>query len=439
MATLVKAPYSFFTATDGTALEGGKIYIGEVGLDPEANPIVAYWDEALTITASQPIRTVAGLPDRTGSPAEIFVGVDYSITVRDANDVLVYTLLDAGSTLDTADSLSGAFDTIASASTTDLSTVSSVNVIIEGVATITALGTVSEGAKRYVEFAGVLILTHNATSLMLPSGANITTAVGDKCLFTSKGSGNWICDYFPINGEAIVTDITKDLVPVLGGPLDTNSKTVFESKGADLDSATPLILGTDGNNFDVTGSVTISSINTWGTASGVANLTFLGAPTVEHHATDLILPGGADLDLSAGDVLTLHEYDTGKYRCIGYIFADGTAVNGGLFTGEFSTSGQTITSAAQLVLPHSLGVEPELFSAKLTCTSADSGFSIGEIIPIPIAGGVSSRGVGVKVDATNITVRFGNATAVFDYLNDDTGVAATLNNARWTFGLKAWA
>jgi hypothetical protein len=44
-----------------------------------------------------------------------------------------------------------------------------------------------------VRFAAALTLTHNATSLILPGAANITTAAGDVGIFTSDGSGNWRC------------------------------------------------------------------------------------------------------------------------------------------------------------------------------------------------------------------------------------------------------
>ena len=44
---------------------------------------------------------------------------------------------------------------------------------------------------RCLVFQGILTLTHNATSLILPGGASITTAAGDSCVAISLGSGNW--------------------------------------------------------------------------------------------------------------------------------------------------------------------------------------------------------------------------------------------------------
>jgi hypothetical protein len=86
--------------------------------------------------------------------------------------------------------------TLASASTTDLGAVDSHVVNITGTTTITGLGTVSAGIRRKVWFSGALTLTHNGTSLILPTGSNITTAAGDSAEFVSLGSGNWRCLWF---------------------------------------------------------------------------------------------------------------------------------------------------------------------------------------------------------------------------------------------------
>jgi hypothetical protein len=82
---------------------------------------------------------------------------------------------------------------IASAGTTDLGAVAGVMHDITGTTTITSFGTVSAGIWKFVKFEGALTLTHNATSLILPGGANITTADGDVAIMLSEGSGNWRC------------------------------------------------------------------------------------------------------------------------------------------------------------------------------------------------------------------------------------------------------
>jgi len=82
---------------------------------------------------------------------------------------------------------------IASATTTDLSTATWNFVDITGTTTITGLWTVTAWAKRTLQFDWILILTHNASSLILPTGTNITTAAWDTCEMISLWSGNWVC------------------------------------------------------------------------------------------------------------------------------------------------------------------------------------------------------------------------------------------------------
>lgn len=88
---------------------------------------------------------------------------------------------------------------MASASTVDLSTADGYYIQITGTTTITALGTESAGIQYLLRFAGALTLTHNATSLILPGGANITTAAGAMALVISEGSGNWRMIYYSLD------------------------------------------------------------------------------------------------------------------------------------------------------------------------------------------------------------------------------------------------
>lgn len=94
MATIeVNPPYPAFAGTDGQPLENGYIWIGVVNLNPQTNPIDVYWDDAKTIPAPQPIRTLNGYPVLNGSPARFYVSDDYSIQVLDVKGSLVYTSL----------------------------------------------------------------------------------------------------------------------------------------------------------------------------------------------------------------------------------------------------------------------------------------------------------------------------------------------------------
>lgn len=80
--TQVTGPYPIFTDLDGTPLDDGYLYIGEINQDPEQNPIQVFWDANLTIPATQPIRTNNGYAYRNGTPALIYTGGQFSITIR---------------------------------------------------------------------------------------------------------------------------------------------------------------------------------------------------------------------------------------------------------------------------------------------------------------------------------------------------------------------
>lgn len=89
----VNPPFPIFSDIDGQPLENGYIWIGTVNLNPQTNPINVYWDAALTISATQPIRTLAGYPSNSGTPARFFVNADYSIRVMNRNGSTIYSSL----------------------------------------------------------------------------------------------------------------------------------------------------------------------------------------------------------------------------------------------------------------------------------------------------------------------------------------------------------
>ena len=91
----------------------------------------------------------------------------------------------------------GPVQTIASATTTDLGTITSHYASITGTTTITSFGVsgttlASTDFPFYrVAFAGSLTLTYNATSMILPGAANIQTAAGDTADVVYGGGSNW--------------------------------------------------------------------------------------------------------------------------------------------------------------------------------------------------------------------------------------------------------
>lgn len=98
---------------------------------------------------------------------------------------------------------------IASATTTDIWAATWNSPHITGTTTITWFGTVQAGTQRDITFDWILILTHNWASLILPTGANITTAAWDTCTMISEWSWNWRCaNYMKADWTALDSEVT---------------------------------------------------------------------------------------------------------------------------------------------------------------------------------------------------------------------------------------
>lgn len=95
---------------------------------------------------------------------------------------------------------------IASASTVDISSATGNYVHITGTTTITSFGTAPQaGVSRTLIFDNSLTLTHNVSAIVLPTGENIITSVGDVAVFIADTTTVWNCVvYTKANGEALV-------------------------------------------------------------------------------------------------------------------------------------------------------------------------------------------------------------------------------------------
>lgn len=207
------------------SINGGSTYTLQAGYSAL---VICNGTEWFTFFAP-PLALIANSVQTTGtSGVAIKNSGGSTVATMGANNLLVTTL--AGALNETQ----GA--TIASATTTDIGAATGNYVVVSGTTTITELGTIQAGTRRIVEFSGVLTLTHNATSLILPGGSNITTAAGDCATFVSEGSGNWRCvDYTKANGRALVATTTVFGTPLSQNPY-ANNTTVTQAHGL---SATP--------------------------------------------------------------------------------------------------------------------------------------------------------------------------------------------------------
>lgn len=84
-------PYPLFLDNHGALLDGGQIFVGEPGQDPESSPKDVFWNATGTLPAVQPLRTLGGVIVNGETPSFVFFEEgDYSLRILDADDLPVF-------------------------------------------------------------------------------------------------------------------------------------------------------------------------------------------------------------------------------------------------------------------------------------------------------------------------------------------------------------
>ena len=217
--------------------------------------------------------------------------------------------------------------------------------------------------------------------------AAIGYTAAEGLILTGQGSTNDVTIKNDADADVLEIPTGTTNVTVVGnftasGNIATNGSQSQWSKGADVASNSALGVGTDGNYFDVTGTTTITSINTTGGAGTVIKLHFDGACQLTHSATNLILAGAQNFTTEAGDELEFVEYGSGTYRQTGWCLA-GTAPGGGgggAFLGE-GASGSSVGNSGDIIR-----VNEAILNTSQTMVATDNGSCTG---PFSIASGVT--------------------------------------------------
>lgn len=187
------------------------------------------------------------------------------------------------------------FVNVASAANTDIGAALSQFVTITGAVTITGLGTVGAGTWRVVRFSGAPLLSHNATSLILPGAANIQAAAGDAFLAVSLGAGNWVVPiYQRASGFALLsnsyTTAQVDALLLLQNTVaemtDYVGRTVWTPAIAFGGSSTGVLYSVQKGSYIKVGAL----VTLWGNLAMTNNGTGVGAMTI----TGLPFPASAD-------------------------------------------------------------------------------------------------------------------------------------------------
>lgn len=329
------APAPKFQAfdSDGVPLALGKVYTYESGAS--TTPLATYTDSTGNTANANPVI----LDSRGEANIWFTTASEYRIVLKTSADATLYTIDNVAgavtpsayfATLMSSTQRSEVFDdvvaeggtitgtvlmsgaavnfaagvTVASATSTPIGAAASNNVTVSGVATITSFDNVSSGIVRYVTFSGILTLTHNATSLILPTGANITTAAGDTAAFQSLGSGNWRCLFYQTASGAPLGGSTTAATQA---QMETaTSTTVFVTPGRTqyhpgVAKAWVTFVGSSGS---ILASSNVASITRNGT--GDYTVTFTTAFSSANYA----LSGTCGYSANAGAYVSINRYST---------------------------------------------------------------------------------------------------------------------------------
>lgn len=92
--TQIISNYELFTDINGKPLDAGYVWIGQPNTDPRLFPLPVYFDAALTIPATMPLRTSNGYIDHNGARTFVYISGNYSIRVENKNTSLIYSIAD---------------------------------------------------------------------------------------------------------------------------------------------------------------------------------------------------------------------------------------------------------------------------------------------------------------------------------------------------------
>lgn len=138
--------------------------------------------------------------------------------------------------------------TLTAAATVNLALATGNFVHVSGTTTISSFGTLPAGARFILYFEDAVVVTYNATTLIIPGAANITTTAGDCMMVISEGSGSWrVVGYFPGTGLPVgtVTAVTAS------SPLSSTGGNAPDISITQADSTTDGYLSSaDWNTFD---------------------------------------------------------------------------------------------------------------------------------------------------------------------------------------------
>lgn len=284
-------------------------------------------DTALTTANANPV-----VADSSGRFADIFLeSGTYKVVLTDDVDVEKWTADPVEGSVGTSgavDSKTASYTVVVDDSTKFISVdATSGNLTVTLLASATAGNGFEVGVGKNDSSANTVTVDGNGAEAVGSSATYILRQQSESVTVRADGS-NWVITSTTL--ENLYSFIQK------------------WAKGADIASATTVVVGTDGNSFDITGNT--GPIGTITVAAGTwFAFQFDSTPTLTNGAT-MVLPGAVDFTAAAGDVLVFFAHAANQVTCMSYALASGKAVTQSVAQQVYSSDGAVATGTTVTVL-----------------------------------------------------------------------------------------
>jgi len=291
----------------------------------------------------------------------------------------------------------GTLTDIASASTLDIGAQLTNFLRVTGTTGVTSFG-VNYNGPRFLIFAAALTLTHSA-NLVLPTGANITTAAGDSLIAVPISGGWQVVAYQRASGAALSG---ADL-------LNTTRIDVASATTVDLTASAP-----NTRNINITGTTTITGFTV--AIGQVYFVRFNAALTLTNNSA-IITQTGANITTSAGDTCILRSTAANTVEVLSYSYA-GIVPSASITPAKLSqppTLGTSVATTSGTAIditgiPSWVNKVSVLFNGISTAGAAS-----GTLLQLGTSGGVVNTGYTstcVSSAATNTVVSFASTSGL---------------------------
>lgn len=261
-ASLVPNAKQQFEDINGNPLVGGLVYFYTINT---LTPKDTWQDSEQNVLNTNPV-----VLDSRGQAIIYGVGA-YRQILTDADGNLIWDQ----PVSDYQTSVFGPQDTLAANTVTDLGSVASNNILITGTTTINSFGTsaVASNPVYLLQFQSPLTITYNATSMILPGGANLTTAANSSALVEviDPAMGYWrmIAYFSPSVSGSLGTAASQNIgtsganVPLLSGNNTWSGSNVFNKQTYGPEVALAISAGAATPDFATGNNFSISTANSF--------------------------------------------------------------------------------------------------------------------------------------------------------------------------------